>query len=122
MPEEEKPPVENGGSPQQIAVFKNSIVPKLAELGVTKLTVNYSGSGDEGSIDEIDVEPEGLALPHELEEQISDLADEFLYSEHGSWGDGDGATGTIVIDPGTAKIANEHGWYFTDVNYETKEF
>ena len=122
MPEEEKPPLDNQGTPQQIAAFKNSIIPKLTELGVTKLTVNYSGSGDEGSIDEIDVEPEGLALPHELEEQLSDLADEFLYSEHGSWGDGDGATGTIVVDSDEGKIVNEHGWYFTDVNYETKEF
>jgi len=122
MPEEEKPPLDKEGTPQQIAAFKNSIIPKLTELGVTKLTVNYSGSGDEGSIDEIDVEPEGLALPHELEQQISDLADEFLYSEHGSWGDGDGATGTIVVDPVEGKIINEHGWYFTDVNYETKEF
>ena len=61
-------------------------------------------------------------IPPELKEQISDLADEFLYAEHGSWGDGDGATGTVVIDPIEGKIVNEHGWYFTDVNYETKEF
>jgi hypothetical protein len=122
MPEEEKPPLDQEGTPQQIAAFKNSIIPKLLELGVTKLTVHYSGSGDEGSVDGIDVEPEGLALPHELEEQVGDLADEFLYAEHGSWGDGDGATGTIVFDPGEDKIINEHGWYFTDVNYETKEF
>ena len=54
--------------------------------------------------------------------QISDLAGEFLYSEHGSWGGGDGGTGTIFIDPVESKIINEHGWYFTDVNYETKEF
>jgi len=122
MAEEEKPFLDNDGTPQQIATFKNTIIPKLTELGVTKLTVNYSGSGDEGLIDGIDVEPEGLTLPHKLKEQISDLADEFLYSEHGSWGDGDGATGTIVIHPAEGKIVNEHGWYFTDVNYETKEF
>ncbi len=117
MAEEERPNI-----PQQIATFKKTIIPKLTQLGVTRLTVNYSGSGDEGSIDGVDVEPEGLALPDELEEQISDLADEFLYSEHGSWGDGDGGTGTIVIDPVEGKIINEHGWYSTEVNYETKEF
>jgi hypothetical protein len=122
MAEEEKAPLDNESASQQIATFKKTIIPKLTELGVRKLTVNYSGSGDEGSIDGIDVEPEGLALPGELEEQISDLADEFLYSEHGSWGDGDGATGTIGIDPVADKIINEHGWCFTDVNYETKEF
>lgn len=122
MAEEEKSPLDNDNTLQQIVTFKKTILPKLAELGVRKLTVNYSGSGDEGSIDGIDVEPEGLAIPEELEEQISDLADEFLYAEHGSWGDGDGATGTIVIDVVEAKIVNEHGWYSTDVTYETKEF
>jgi hypothetical protein len=122
MAEEEKPALDNEGTPRQIAKFKNSIIPKLSELGVTKLTVNYSGSGDEGSIDGLEVEPEGLAIPDELKEQISDLADEFLYSEHGSWGDGDGGTGTIVIDPIAGKIVNEHGWYFTDVSYEIREF
>ena len=122
MAEEENPPLDDEGTPQQIATFKDSIIPQLIELGVKRLAVNYSGSGDEGSIDEIEVEPEGLALPHELEEEISDLADAFLYSEHGSWEDGDGATGTIVIDPVAGKIVNEHGWYFTDVNYENKEF
>jgi hypothetical protein len=122
MAEDEKPLLENESASQQIATFKKTIIPRLNELGVTKLTVNYSGSRDEGSIDGIEVEPEGLAIPNELDEQISDLADEFLYSEHGSWGDGDGGTGTIVIDPIEGKIVNEHGWYFTDVKYETKEF
>jgi hypothetical protein len=122
MAEEENPLPDNESGSRQIATFKRTIIPKLTKLGVTRLTVNYSGSGDEGSIDGVEVEPEGLAVPDELEEQISHLADEFLYSEHGSWGDGDGATGTIVIDPVAGKIINEHGWYFTDVNYETKEF
>jgi len=122
MAEEEKPLLDNESVPQQIATFKKTIFPKLSELGVRKLTVNYSGSGDEGSIDGIDVEPEGIAIPHELEDQICDLTDEFLYSEHGSWGDGDGCTGTVVLDLVGAKIVNEHGWYITDVNYETKEF
>jgi len=122
MSEEEKSILDNESTPQPIATFKNTIIPKLTELGVSKLTVNYSGSGDEGSIDGIDVEPEGIAIPRELEDQICDVTDDFLYSEHGSWGDGEGCTGTVVIDPVGAKVVNEHGWYTTDVNYETKEF
>ena len=122
MAEEEKPPLDNESTPQQIAIFKKTIIPKLSELGVRKLTVNYNGSGDEGSIDRIDAEPEGIAIPHELEEQIGDLTDEFLYSEHGSWGDGEGCTGTVTIDVVGNRIVNEHGWYSTDVPYETKEF
>lgn len=109
-------------SPKHIKTLKETIIPKLADLGVAKFTVYYSGSGDEGFIDSIDFEPDGVVIPSKLKEQISDLADEFLYAEHGSWGDNDGSTGTIVIDPVAGKIVNEHGWYFTGVNYETKEF
>lgn len=122
MAEEEKSSVGNKATATHIATFKNTIIPKLAELGVSKLTVSYSGSGDEGAVDGLDVEPEGSVIPADLEKQISDLAEELLDAEHGSWEDGDGGTGTIVIDPGTNKIVNAHGWYFTDVNYETKEF
>lgn len=122
MTENENPNRINENTPQQVETFKKTIIPKLAEFGVTKLTISYSGSGDEGFIDSIEFEPDGVVISPELKEQISDLADEFLYAEHGSWGDNDGSTGTIVIDPAENKVINEHGWYFTDVNYETKEF
>jgi hypothetical protein len=97
MFEEEKPILGNESSPQQIATFKNTIIPQLTKLGVSKLTVNYSGSGDEGSIDDIDVQPEGIAIPRELEAQICDLTDDFLYCEHGSWGDGDGCPISVTV-------------------------
>ncbi len=40
MAEEEKPPLDNESASQQIATFKNSIILKVTELGVMKLTVN----------------------------------------------------------------------------------
>jgi hypothetical protein len=122
MAEEDKSSVGNEATAKHIATFRKTIIPKLAELGVSKLTINYSGSGDEGAVDGVDAEPEGYVIPADLERQISDLADEFLYAQHGTWEDGDGGTGTIVIETGTGKIVNEHGWYFTDVDYETKDF
>lgn len=122
MAEKEKSTVQNEATAKHIATFKKTIIPKLVELGVSKLTINYSGSGDEGAVDGLAVEPEVLVIPPELETEISDLAEELLDAEHGSWEDGDGGTGTIVIDAVAGKIVNEHGWYFTDVNYETKEF
>ena len=122
MPEEANLPEKDVSAPHKVETFKETVMPKLVELGATKVTIHYSGSGDEGFIDSIEFEPDGVVIPPELKEQISDLADEFLYAEHGSWGDNDGSTGTIVIDPAGNKVINEHGWYFTDVNYETKEF
>jgi hypothetical protein len=119
---DEKSVSRNEATAKHVAALKMTIIPKLAALGVSKLTISYSGSGDEGAVDGMDAEPEGSVIPADLEKQISDLADEFLYSAHGTWEDGDGGTGTIVIDPVQGKIVNQHGWYFTDVDYETKEF
>jgi hypothetical protein len=119
----EKEPIhEHESTPKQIVTLKTTIIPKLTELGVRKLTVNYSGSGDEGRVEGIDVEPKGIAIPDELDENICDLIDDFLYSAYGSWGDGEGSTGTVVIDAVESKIVNDHGWYSTEVDYETKEF
>jgi hypothetical protein len=53
-------------TPEQIVTLKASVIPKLAELGVRKLTVHYSGSGDEGFIDSIEFEPDGVVIPLEL--------------------------------------------------------
>jgi hypothetical protein len=43
MSKEEETILDNDRTPTQIATFKNNTIPKLNELGVTKLTVNYSG-------------------------------------------------------------------------------
>ena len=66
--------------------------------------------------------PEESSYRQTLKSRSPYLGEEYLYAEHGSWEDGDGELGTIVIDPGTGKIVNKYGWYFTDVDYETKEF
>src|SRR5690349_19378013 len=122
MNQDKNPPSHTKRAAKEIAQFRNNIIPELARIGVEKLTIHYSGSGDEGLIDGIDVEPAEIGLPQELSEQINTLAEDFLYAEHGSWGDGDGATGTVVVLPFSGKVVNEHGWYFTDIEYETREF
>lgn len=37
------------------------IIPVLVELGATKVKVSFSGYGDSGQIDEVQIEPEGIA-------------------------------------------------------------
>lgn len=122
MNQDENLPSHEKRAATEIAKFRANVIPELARIGVEKLTIHYSGSGDEGFIEGTDVEPTEIGLPRELSEQINTLAEDFLYAAYGSWGDGDGATGTIVVYPVSGKVVNEHGWYFTDVEYETREF
>jgi hypothetical protein len=108
--------------PQPIVTIKEAIIPVLKELGLTKLTINNDGCVDEGRLGDIEIEPESVSLPEQLEDQLRELIDAFLYQQHGAWGDGEGATGTVVLDTVENKITNEHGWYVSDVNYSTLEF
>jgi hypothetical protein len=108
--------------PTQVGTIKETVTPKLRELGIQKLTIHYSGSGDEGSLGEIESEPEGIPLPEDLDDRLRELVEEFLYDQHGSWGDGEGATGKVVIDTTDNKVTNEHGWYVSDIDYSTLEF
>src|SRR5579863_6098779 len=110
------------GQQRQIAAIRKIILPRLKELGVAKLTIHYDGCGDEGRLGDIVLEPENASLPSKLEDQLRELVDAFLYEEHGSWCDGEGATGTVVLDVAESRIVNGHGEYVSDVEYSTLTF
>jgi len=105
-----------------ITSIKETLTPRFKELGITKLTVHYDGHGDEGALRNIEIEPAAVSLPGELEDSLREAVEDLLASQHGCWGDGEGSTGTVVVDVPSAKITNEHGWYVSDVEYTTTEF
>ncbi len=110
------------GQSEHALLLKNTLIPALRELGITKLTIHYDGSGDEGRLGDIELEPQERVLPSDLEDSLRDQVDALLMEQHGSWGDGEGATGTVLIDTVENKVINEHGWYVSDVEYSTSEF
>jgi hypothetical protein len=122
MNEEQTQSNEDIQPPRQVLVLKEAIIPELRELGIQKLTIHYSGSGDEGSLQEIESEPERISLHGTIEDRVRDLVEEYLFEQYGSWGDGDGAAGTVVIETDEGKIINEHGYYRTEIDYSTVEF
>jgi hypothetical protein len=105
-----------------VSAIKLRVIPKLSALGIQSLTVSYSGSGDEGSIEGFEVRPSRIELPAELEAEIDELASDFLYSKHGSWGNDEGASGTLVLNVPEGKLINEHVWYNTETRHDTLEF
>jgi hypothetical protein len=105
-----------------VTAIKQRVIPRLSVLGVESLTVRYSGSGDEGSIEGFEVRPSRITLPLELEKEIDALTSDLLYSKHGSWGNDEGASGTLVLNVPECKLINDHAWYYTETQHETSEF
>jgi hypothetical protein len=94
---------------------------EFAALGITHVTAEYSGSGDEGFIDDVTANKlkegeeldtdrcEYFELPDELEERFKDFCyEEVLDYLHGGWMDGNGANGKIVFNIAEKKLSIEH--------------
>ena len=78
----------------------------LRALGVAVVRVDYCGYGDEGYAEDVQVEPEGVALPDALRQQVEDWACERLPA---GWEVGAGSQGsvTIRVDRGRARFDHE---------------
>jgi len=88
---------------------------QLRAAGVTKVTVNYSGCGDEGRAEPPQFQDasgnpiDESCLPgdpdtQKLDELLEDFAPEGYEND-------DGGHGTITFDVQTGKIRVEHNWY-----------
>lgn len=92
---------------------------KLATLGILKVDVSFSGSGDEGSIEEIIFTPE---LPDDTEFDRNKF-DEILYdyldpAKVGDWVNNEGGRGEIQIDVPTGTVTGTIGFYESVLNSE----
>jgi hypothetical protein len=103
-------------------VTNQELLTKLRELGVTAVEAEYSGSGDEGQINELtayrpSADPaEGkveIELPAALHEAADEALSGLLYAKYGSWYDNDGGCGTVELDVATGQAKFDFGWYET---------
>jgi hypothetical protein len=88
---------------------------QLRAAGVAKVTVSYSGDGDEGRAeppqlqDSADNSIDESSLPPDLDTQkLGDLLEGFAPE---GYEDGEGGHGTITFHVQTGKIRVEHNWY-----------
>ena len=95
---------------------------------IKKWEVHYSGSGDSGGIDTLDIAEKHKELKmnmhfcdgcnHIREIPIADAIEELCYHllslEYGGWEINDGSNGQFIFD-GT-KITHEHNAHYTDTN------
>lgn len=93
----------------------------LLAAGVVKIVAEYSGTGDEGFVDEVTLHgPEDAVipkteptLPDPLVSDLDDLCTQLVFTEIGVWYDGDGGFGVLSWDLATGEISLQHEWYET---------
>lgn len=92
---------------------------KLASLGILKVDVAFSGSGDEGNLEEVILTPE---LPEGAEFDQNKF-EEILYdyldpARVGDWVNNEGGRGEISIDVPTGTVTGTIGFYESVLNSE----
>jgi hypothetical protein len=110
------------------------LLQSLRDAGITKVAIEYYGSGDEGSIGEVALEPSPTdrditvgqsmditAVQERLRQPIQDWAYDELERRWPGWEINEGSTGDIEIDvaAGTARL--HHGIYPEPVAEYTDE-
>jgi hypothetical protein len=79
-----------------------ALLARLKERGATRIEMPYSGSGDEGFVEEVEVDGE-CELADEEERSLLDWAEEVLTARYDSWWEGEGGRGTVTVTLGDAQ-------------------
>lgn len=90
----------------------------LKGMGVTKVDVAYSGSGDEGYVNDVVLTPEMKGYENR---QLSEILYDYLDPAHiGDWVNNEGGFGQLTINLETGKVRGSVSFYEQIVSQETK--
>jgi len=91
-----------------------ALLVQLRALGVTEVTAEYEGYGDSGNVEDITLQPSGIALPSELSSQLDDFAWAFAYQQHPGFENNEGGYGTLAWDLTKDSIDLDHADRFVE--------
>src|SRR4051812_30175338 len=77
----------------------------LQGSGVTRVVIHYEGSGDSGSVEEIESEPETVSLPRSLEDRLRDVAEGYCPD---GYENNEGGYGALIVYPALGLAELEH--------------
>lgn len=88
-----------------------------------KIVIEYAGSNDEGSINDITAVPlpEGVELADELYHEIEQAAYDLLEDHYGGWEINEGSHGEITVYPKDKRVLLHHGEIIESTNWIDKE-
>ena len=96
------------------------LVEQLLQHSVTKVVVEYSGSGDSGQLDEVrctDKNNGTVTLSTAVIEKIDDLVYDLLEQHYSGWEINDGSSGEIILSLQESKQATLHRKLAYEINH-----
>lgn len=103
---------------------KIEILKELHKLGVTHVEISYSGSGDDGMLEDIEAfkNRKKIAMPEEVSEKVEEFAYDALNHHFGGWEINEGSRGNMRIDVATKKVTIDHEHYIMQTEEESVDF
>jgi len=115
--EEELPPV-----PESVIDTRDRIpLDDMRSRGIEEVIVHYSGYGDSGDIEHVEVKPSGKELQDDEEDILSDLTFELLGARHGGWEINEGSNGTVSLDLKKGSIEHDHYTNYVSQHHDNDE-
>lgn len=93
-----------------------TVLNKIKDAGHHTITIEYSGGGDSGQIDETLGDKE-ISLTKDFREEcdvIESWAYENILNQIGDWWNNDGGRGILTFDLDTMTYQTDETYYFTD--------
>lgn len=100
---------------------RGELLPLLRSLGIAQVTAEYEGYGDSGNIEDVTVQPAGIALPEELCTKLGDFAWSVAYHQHPGFENNEGGYGTLTWDISADSIALDHADRYVECSHSHDE-
>ena len=100
---------------------RGELLPQLRGLGITEVTAEYEGYGDSGNVEDVRVQPAGIALPDELCTKVGDFAWSVAYHQHSGFENNEGGYGTLTWDIARDNITLDHSDRYVECTHSYDE-
>ena len=100
---------------------RGELLPQLRALGIAQVTAEYEGYGDSGNIEDVTVQPAGIALPDDLSTKVGDFAWSVAYHQHPGFENNEGGYGTLTWDVTADSITLDHADRYVECSHSHDE-
>ena len=83
------------------------LCPLLERLGISTVTIEYNGAGDEGTLDQVVFEPQPQLVPAGLEHALEAAV---LGQLNPGWEINEGSCGKFVLHVADRRLSHHHEW------------
>ena len=100
---------------------RSELLTALRPLGVAEVIAQYEGYGDSGNVEDVTLQPAGVALDSELAARLEDFAWAIAYEHHPGFENNEGGYGTLTWDIVADSITLDHADRYIECSHTCDE-